>query len=96
MEKSHSRQSNNIASNLTRKAFNLNYLKCIKTNRLIKDHFTSKHQDSVGTNRKTFKGCLDSSFISAEYNETARVRTIKNASEYQKYTEWATDGWKLN
>lgn len=29
MEKSHSRQSNHIASNLTRKAFNLNYLKSI-------------------------------------------------------------------
>lgn len=44
------------------------------------------HHEIFGAARSTIIGFLDSSWISAEYNDTATVRPIKNVSEYQKYT----------
>lgn len=45
---------------------------------------TSKHHEALGTDRITSNGFFDSSLISAEYNETARVRAIKKTKENQK------------
>lgn len=38
---------------------------------------TSKHQDSLGIARRISTGRFDSSFISAEYNDTASVRIMR-------------------
>lgn len=46
--------------------------------------FTSKHHASLGTARNAWMGFLDSSWMPAEYSETANVRDIKNMSENQK------------
>lgn len=53
---------------------------------------TSKFQASRGTARNACMGLFDSSWMPAEYSDTANVRDIRKMSENQKYNAWTNDG----
>jgi hypothetical protein len=53
--------------------------------------FTSLHQDSLGTARRTPFGLFDSSLISAQQIETATARMMKNIREKMKKNAFLSD-----